>query len=71
MKISGSIPAKNREKGNTAPIISGGLVPSIIYGGNSKPTMVSVDNITLKKRFEEGGFYSKVFELDIEGKRKL
>jgi large subunit ribosomal protein L25 len=70
MKISGNIPAKNRAKGNTAPILKEGLVPSIIYGGKSEPTMVSVNNIALKKRFEEGGFYSKVYELDIEGKKE-
>ena len=67
MKISGILPAKNRAKGNTNPVLKEGMVPSIIYGGKKEPKMVSVHNITLKKRFEEGQFYSKVFELDIEG----
>ena len=70
MKISGSIPAKNRIKGNTSPVFKEGMVPSIIYGGKIEPKMVSVHNITLKKRFEEGQFYSKVFELDIEGTKE-
>jgi|TARA_B100000787_G_scaffold168900_1_gene158667 large subunit ribosomal protein L25 len=70
MKISGSIPAKNRLKGNTNPVFEDGMVPSIIYGGKIEPKMVSVHNITLKKRFEEGQFYSKVFELDIEGTKE-
>jgi len=70
MKISGSIPAKNRSKGNTNPVFEDGMVPSIIYGGKIEPKMVSVHNITLKKRFEEGQFYSKVFELDIEGTKE-
>ena len=51
MKISGSIPAKNRIKGNTSPVFKEGMVPSIIYGGKIEPKMVSVHNITLKKRF--------------------
>jgi large subunit ribosomal protein L25 len=70
MKISGNIPAQDRSKGNTAPILKDGMVPSIIYGGKMEPKMVSVHNITLKKRFEEGQFYSKVFELDIDGKKE-
>lgn len=70
MKISGNIPAKSRVKGNTAPILKEGMVPSIIYGGKTEPRMVSVHNITLKKKFEEGGFYSKVFELDIDGTKE-
>ena len=70
MKISGSIPAKNRIKGNTSPVFKEGMVPSIIYGGKIEPKMVSVHNITLKKRFEEGQFYSKVFELDIDGTKE-
>ena len=70
MKISGSIPAKNRSKGNTNPVFEDDMVPSIIYGGKIEPKMVSVHNITLKKRFEEGQFYSKVFELDIEGTKE-
>ena len=70
MKISGSIPAKNRIKGNTSPVFREGMVPSVIYGGKIEPKMVSVHNITLKKRFEEGQFYSKVFELDIDGTKE-
>jgi len=70
MKISGSIPGKLRVKGNTNPVFKDGMVPSIIYGGKSEPKLVSVHNITLKKKFEEGQFYSKVFELDIDGTKE-
>ena len=70
MKISGTIPARIRPKGNTSPVFKDGMVPSIIYGGKSDPKMVAVHNISLKKRFEEGQFYSKVFELDIDGTKE-
>jgi large subunit ribosomal protein L25 len=70
MKISGIIPAKLRVKGNTNPIFKDGMVPSIIYGGKTEPKLVSVNNISLKKKFEEGQFYSKVFELDIDGTKE-
>ena len=65
MKISGNIPGKERKKGNTNPYLKEGLIPSIIYGGSADPLMVAVDKIQLKKRFEEGGFYSKIFEVDL------
>ena len=70
MKISGNIPGKERKKGNTNPYLKDGLIPSIIYGGTADPLMVAVDRIQLKKRFEEGGFYSKIFELDLGEKKE-
>ena len=70
MKISGNIPGKERKKGNTNPYLKDGLIPSIIYGGNADPLMVAVDRIQLKKRFEEGGFYSKIFEVDLGEKKE-
>ena len=70
MKISGNIPAKERKKGNTNPYLIEGLIPSIIYGGKADPLMVAVDQIQLKKRFEEGGFYSKIFEINLGEKKE-
>ena len=70
MKISGNIPGKERKKGNTNPYLKDGLIPSIIYGGTADPLMVAVDRIQLKKRFEEGGFYSKIFEVDLGEKKE-
>ena len=70
MKISGNIPAKERKKGNTNLYLNDGLIPSIIYGGSADPLMVAVDRIQLKKRFEEGGFYSKIFEVDLGEKKE-
>ena len=70
MKISGNIPGKERKKGNTNPYLKDGLIPSIIYGGSADPIMVAVDRIQLKKRFEEGGFYSKIFEVDLGEKKE-
>jgi large subunit ribosomal protein L25 len=70
MKISGNIPAKERKKGNTNPYLNEGLIPSIIYGGKADPVMVAVDKIQLKKIFEEGGFYSKIFEVELGSKKE-
>jgi ribosomal protein L25 (general stress protein Ctc) len=49
MKISGNIPAKERKKGNTNPYFKEGLIPSIIYGGNTDPVMVALTLFSLKK----------------------
>ena len=70
MKISGNIPAKERKKGNTNPYLNDGFIPSIIYGDKADPLMVAVETIQLKKRFEEGGFYSKIFEIEIGDKKE-
>ena len=70
MKISGNIPAKERKKGNTNPYLNDGFIPSIIYGGKADPLMVAVETIQLKKKFEEGGFYSKIFEIEIGDKKE-
>ena len=70
MKISGNIPAKERKKGNTNPYLKDCLIPSIIYGGKTDPVMVAVDTIQLKKRFDEGGFYSKIFEVEFGDKKE-
>ena len=61
---------KRKKKGNTNPYLKDGLIPSIIYGGTADPLMVAVDRIQLKKRFEEGGFYSKIFEVDLGEKKE-
>ena len=63
-------PNKERKKGNTNPYFKEGLIPSIIYGGNTDPVMVAVDTIQLKKRFDEGGFYSKIFEVEFGDKKE-
>jgi large subunit ribosomal protein L25 len=50
--------------------LNDGFIPSIIYGGNADPLMVAVETIQLKKRFEEGGFYSKIFEIEVGDKKE-
>ena len=41
---------KSEKKGNTYPYFKEGMIPSIIYGGNTDPIMVAVDTIQLKKK---------------------
>ena len=59
-----------KSKGEVNSLRQKGEVPAIIYGGTADPLMVAVDRIQLKKRFEEGGFYSKIFEVDLGEKKE-
>jgi large subunit ribosomal protein L25 len=46
------------------------MVPGIIYGKNTEPTKISFENKILLKLMHSGGFYSKIIDLDIEGKNE-
>ncbi len=47
-----------------------GLVPAIVYGGNSSPRSVQLAHKDLKRALEEQSFYSSVITLDIDGKEE-
>lgn len=48
-----------------------GKVPAVIYGDNQSPETIAVDYNDLWKQVLKGHFTSTVFELDVEGKKKL
>ena len=62
----------NRTKahGSTISILNKGFVPGIIYGKNTEPTKISFEYKILEKLMKSGGFYSKIIDLDIEGKKE-
>lgn len=45
-------------------------IPGIIYGGNKKPQMISLERKDLWKQVETGHFLSTVYTLDIGGKKE-
>lgn len=59
-----------RDSGSTKSLLNKGMVPGIIYGKNTDPTMVAFENKILQKLMHAGGFYSKIIDLDIEGKKE-
>lgn len=46
-----------------------GLIPGVIYGGDSDAQTVSVDGRTLERHVEAGHFLTTLFMLDIAGKK--
>lgn len=45
-------------------------VPAIVYGGNKKPTMISVAFNEFDKHLENEAFYSHIITLNVEGKEE-
>ena len=60
--------SRSKELGSTKSLLKKGLVPGIIYGKNTDSTKIAFENKTLKKLMEKGGFYSKIIDLDMDGK---
>ena len=62
----------NRSKniGSTKSLLKKGMVPGIIYGKNSDPTKIAFENKVLQKLMHSGSFYSKIINLEVEGKKE-
>ncbi len=59
---------RNKEVGSNYGLLSKGLVPGIIYGKGSEPTKIALEDKILKKLMGSGSFYSKIIDIDINGK---
>lgn len=44
-----------------------GRVPAVIYGGKKDPTIISLDPRDIIKGVEAGGFFSTIYEIELEG----
>jgi large subunit ribosomal protein L25 len=56
--------------GSIKTLLKKGLVPGIIYGKNSDPIKIAFENKVLNKLMHSGGFYSKIIDLEIDGKKE-
>jgi large subunit ribosomal protein L25 len=52
-------------------IMASGKIPSILYGLNQKPINIAIDKILIQKELNFGGFLTKIFNLNIDGKKNL
>jgi len=52
-------------------IIAAGKIPSILYGLKEKPLTISINRMTVQKELKAGGFLTKIFSLDMDGKVSL
>ena len=61
---------RSKDNGSTKSLINKGLIPGVIYGKNTEATKIAFENKILQKLMHSGGFYSKIIDLDIEGKKE-
>ena len=59
---------RSKESGSNKILLKKGFVPGIVYGKGSDPTKIAFENKALNKLMKSGSFYTKIIELEIEGK---
>ena len=59
-----------RGKGAARAVRREGFVPGVIYGGKREPTSIKVDRRVLERELHGGGFFSKLFDLQADGKNQ-
>ena len=59
---------RSKNSGSTKQILNAGMVPGIIYGKGTESLKISFENKILQKLMHAGGFYSKIIDIDVEGK---
>ena len=59
---------RSKENGSNKTLLKKGFVPGIIYGKGSDPTKIAFENKALNQLMQSGSFYTKIIELEIEGK---
>ena len=58
------------ESGSNKSLLKKGLIPGIIYGKDTEPTKITFEEKILRKLMDSGGFYSKILDLEINGKKE-
>ncbi|MGE5540005.1 MAG: 50S ribosomal protein L25/general stress protein Ctc [Gemmatimonas sp.] len=67
-----SLPARARDragKGAARSTRRAGLVPGVIYGNNESPLLIAMEPRHLEPQVKKGGFFTRMFDLDIDGKQ--
>jgi len=59
---------RSKDIGSNKTLLNKGLVPGIIYGKGSNPVKIAFENNILNKLMNSGFFYSKIIDIEIEGK---
>ena len=61
---------RSKDSGSAKSLLNKGMVPGIIYGKGTESTKIAFENNILIKLMKSGGFYTKIINLDIEGKKE-
>jgi large subunit ribosomal protein L25 len=65
------LPAQSRERAGKGPARATrrtGHVPGVIYGAKTDPNLISVEERLLTKLLHQGGFFSTLFDVKVNGK---
>ena len=55
-------------KGAARAVRRAGRVPGVIYGDNQPPTLIELDPRDLIREFQKPGFFTRVFDVQIDGR---
>lgn len=56
-------------KGAARAVRREGRVPAVIYGNKQEPVMISLEPRDLNKELHKGGFYARLFDVTVGGKK--
>ena len=59
---------RTKDIGSNKSLLNKGLIPGIIYGKGTEPTKIAFEDQALKKLIQSKGFYTKIFNVKINGK---
>ena len=59
---------RSKEIGSNKVLLKKGYVPGILYGKGTEPKKIAFENKVLQKLMHSGTFYTKIVELEINGK---
>lgn len=57
-------------KGSSRATRRAGKVPAVIYGGKKEPQIISLPENEIIRLINRGGFMTRLFELDVDGKKE-
>jgi len=56
-------------KGALSTLRQNGLVPAVIYGDKKDPLPIAIENKLLGRQLEKAGFLTRLFDLEVDGKK--
>ena len=59
---------RSKDSGSTKFLLKKGMIPGVVYGKGAKALSIAFDNKVLNKLMHTGGFYSKIINIDVDGK---
>ncbi len=72
MSITAVLEAKSRIKSTKGAVRSSrkeGQIPAVLYGGGEDPQSLTLNLKQVNRELTQSGFYSRLFELQLEGKK--